>query len=110
MHKRLGPFFKMAKRRRWTAIDPMEEVPKPKTPTPERLIYTPEQFATMLSWCEWIYQPLLPYVVLTGFGFMRTAELVLPTLRKFEALQTTRSVSTSKPGAFRPSAVVNEST
>jgi len=27
-HKRLGPFFKMAKRRRWIAINPMEEVPK----------------------------------------------------------------------------------
>lgn len=76
MHKRLGPFFKLAKRRRWVAIDPMEEIPKPKTPTPERLIYTPEQFATILSWCEWFYNPLLPYVVLSGFSFLRTAELV----------------------------------
>ncbi len=75
-HKRLGPFFKMAKRRRWIATNPMEEVPKPKTPTPERQIYTPEQFQTMLTISELTYETLCPYVVLSGFCFLRTSELV----------------------------------
>jgi site-specific recombinase XerD len=59
-HKRLGPFFKMAKRRRWVATNPMEEVPKPKTPSPERQIYTPKQFEDMLHWWELNYEDLLP--------------------------------------------------
>jgi integrase len=75
-HKDLGPFFKLAKRRRWVALNPMEEVPKPKTPAPERLTYTPAQFESMLSHCEWLYPELLPYVVFCGFCFLRTAELV----------------------------------
>ena len=51
-HKRLGPFFKLAKRRRWIVINPMEEVPKPKTPTPERQIYTAQQFSDLLHGLE----------------------------------------------------------
>jgi integrase len=78
-YKRLGPFFKLAKRRQWVAIDPMEEIPTPRTPTPERLIYTAGQFNQILTWCEWKFTELLPYVVLSGFCFLRTAELV----RKF---------------------------
>ena len=54
----------------------MEEVPKPKTPTPERLIYTPEQFQDMLWMCQNQYIELTPCVVLCGFCFMRTSELV----------------------------------
>ena len=54
----------------------MEEVPKPKTPTPERQIYTPEQFERMLTVSEINYETLCPYVVLSGFCFLRTSELV----------------------------------
>ena len=35
-HKRLGPFFELAKRRNWVAIDPMENIPIPRTPAPRR--------------------------------------------------------------------------
>ena len=43
VHKRLKPFFKFARRRKWISADPMEEIPTPKCPTPEREIYTVEQ-------------------------------------------------------------------
>jgi integrase len=77
-HKRLGPFFKLAKRRRWISQNPMEEVPKPETPTPERQIYTVEQFEKLLHNSEYPskYEAIFPYVILCGFCFLRTAELV----------------------------------
>lgn len=77
-HKRLGPFFKLAKRRRWISQNPMEEVPKPETPTPERQIYTVEQFEKLLHYSEYPskYEAIFPYVILCGFCFLRTAELV----------------------------------
>jgi hypothetical protein len=28
-YKRLGPFFKLAKRRQWVAVDPLEDIPTP---------------------------------------------------------------------------------
>jgi integrase len=76
VHKRLGPFWKFALRRKWTAVNPLAEIPTPKTPTPERLIYTPEQFQSMLWLAETDYPSLLPFVTLAGFAFLRTAELV----------------------------------
>jgi integrase len=87
-HKRLGPFFKMAKRRRWIAMNPMEEVPKPKTPTPEREIYSSEQFHNLLQTAEVDdeYTSLVPYIVLSGFCFLRTAELI----RMYEAEKVLR--------------------
>jgi integrase len=77
-HKRLGPFFKLAKRRRWISQNPMEEVPKPETPAPERQIYTVEQFEKLLhnSGYPSKYEAIFPYVILCGFCFLRTGELV----------------------------------
>jgi integrase len=75
--KRLRPFYKVAQRRRWISVNPMAELPKPKTPAPERLIYTPEQFQTLLRFARrQEYADLLPYLVLTGFCFLRTSELI----------------------------------
>ena len=91
-HKRLGPFFKLAKRRRWIAANPLEEVPKPNTPTPEREIYTVKQFHDLLIYAEFSraekegYFLLVPYIVMTGFCFLRTAELV----RMYEAEKVLR--------------------
>jgi site-specific recombinase XerD len=76
VHKRLKPFYRLAKRRKWIATDPMAELPTPKTPTPERHIYNPEQFQALLWTAEREYPALLPYVVLSGFCFLRTTELV----------------------------------
>jgi integrase len=75
-HKRIKPFYGFAKRRKWIAVDFMEEIPTPKTPTPEREIYTAKQFENLLYWAELNYPELLPYVVLSGFCFLRNAELV----------------------------------
>src|SRR5260221_3959709 len=58
-HKRLKPFFKYAKRRRWVSVDPTEEIPTPKTPAPDREIYTPGQFQSLLYEAEKGYPDLL---------------------------------------------------
>jgi integrase len=76
-HKRLCPFFQVAKRRRWIANDPMDELPKPGTPPPERRIYTPSEFQTLLRLAQGEeYREMLPFLVLAGFCFLRTSELV----------------------------------
>jgi integrase len=81
-YKRLRPFYNLAKRRQWVPKNLMEEIPKPKTPTPERRIYTPDEFQRLLWQAEpeWDrenpFADLLPYVLLSGFCFLRTAELV----------------------------------
>jgi hypothetical protein len=76
VHKRLRPFFKYASRRRWITIDPMAEIPTPKTPAATREVYTDWQFQNLLWAAETKFPKLLPYVVLCGFCYMRTAELV----------------------------------
>lgn len=76
VHKRLKPFFKFARIRKWVAAELIEEIPTPKCPTPEREIYSVEQFQNLLWFSELEYPTLLPYVALCGFGFLRTAELV----------------------------------
>jgi integrase len=76
VHKRLRPFFKLALRRKWCAVDPMSDIPTPKTPVPERQIYSVQQFQDMLTIAETLYPSLVSYMVLSGFCFLRTAELV----------------------------------
>jgi integrase len=82
-YKRLRPFYKFARRRRWIAADVMAEIPIPKTPAPEREIYTVEQFSAMLRLAETSHREMLAYLVLSGFCFVRTSELV----RKFASEQ-----------------------
>jgi hypothetical protein len=74
--KRLRVFTKYARRQRWLPVDPMLELQVPRTPDPERRVYTPEEFQRMLHTAEEIYRPLLPFIVLSGFCFLRTAELI----------------------------------
>jgi len=71
--KRLRPFYKFARRRRWVRTDVMGEMPIPKTPSPEREIYTVEQFKNLLTTAP---DELVPFLALSGFCFLRTAELV----------------------------------
>jgi hypothetical protein len=75
-HKRVKAFYKFAHRHSWIATNLMDQVPQPRTEDPERLIYTPEQFQDMLFMCQNQYPELVPYVVLGGFCFLRTSELV----------------------------------
>jgi integrase len=74
--KQLRVFFKFAKPRQWITANPMADLPKPKTQQPLRQIYTPGQFQQMLWMCQNQYPDLLAYVVLCGFCFMRTSELI----------------------------------
>jgi hypothetical protein len=76
VHKRLCPFFKFAKRRRWITVDPMAEIRAPRTPAASREVYSAWQFQNLLWAAESKVPELLPYVVLSGFCYLRTSELV----------------------------------
>jgi site-specific recombinase XerD len=77
--KRIKPFLKFALRRRWIAGDPMTDVPTPRTPEPKREIYSVEDFESLLTTAEKGFRDLLVYLVLAGWCYLRTSELV----RKF---------------------------
>jgi integrase len=76
-YKRLRPLFAHALRHRWIAENPMLLLKAPETPRASKLVYTGEQFQTLLSVAD-VSDPdyLLPFLVLSGFGFIRTSEVV----------------------------------
>jgi integrase len=76
VHKRLCPFFKFAKRRRWITVDPMSEILAPRTPAATREVYSAHAFQNLLWAAESKVPDLLPYVVMAGFCYLRTSELV----------------------------------
>jgi integrase len=76
--KRLRPFYKVAIRRRWipAMANPIEGLAY-RPPEPRRDIYAPEDFEKLLRTAEKReFRDLRPYIVLSGFCFLRTSELV----------------------------------
>jgi len=75
--KRLRPLFAHALRHRWIAENPMLLLKAPETPSASKLVYSGEQFHTLLSVAD-VSDPayLLPFLVLSGFGWIRTSEMV----------------------------------
>ena len=106
---RLRPFYKVAKRRRWVSVNPLEDLPKPKTPTPERQIYSPEEFQRLLHTAQTDYPLLLPYLILAGFCFLRRAELVRQYLTD-AVLQWSDVLWTDKPPQIHVRAAVAKTT
>ena len=76
-YKRLLPLFAHALRHRLIAENPMLLLKAPETPRASKLVYTGEQFHTLLSVAD-VSDPvyLLPFLVLSGFGWIRTSEMV----------------------------------
>ena len=82
-YKRLRPLFDHALRRRWIAENPIELVPPPETPAKHKEIYTALQFHALMGNADGIarddgksWPALVPFLVLAGYAFMRTSELV----------------------------------
>jgi site-specific recombinase XerD len=73
---KLRPVFRYAKRHRFLAIDPMENIEPASTDYQEIEIYTPAEMSRMLTVAEESYPDMVPFLALTAFGFMRTEELV----------------------------------
>jgi integrase len=84
--KRLRPFFKFAKRRNWVSVNVTEEIPAPKVEPPSREVYSVSDFHSLLWMAEGHYPDLLPFIVLAGYCFLRTAELV-KTFREDKVLR-----------------------
>lgn len=76
--KRISVFFKFCKRRRYVAVDPMEDVPKVRIEEKVPEIYSVGQYSAILHAAEWQdeFHPILPYAVLMGMAFCRSSELV----------------------------------
>jgi hypothetical protein len=76
-YKRLLPLFAHAVRHRWLAENPMLLLRAPDLPADAKAIYTGEQFNALLVAASASQDKyLLPFIVLTGFCWMRTSELV----------------------------------
>ena len=75
-YKRLLPFFAYAKRHRWLAEDPFDELVAPDTPRSGRNVYTPDEFNRLINAAEFQDDEVLAFIGFAGMAFCRTRELV----------------------------------
>jgi len=76
-YKRLRPFFAYAFRHRWIAQDPMLLLKAPETPAAAKAVYAGKQFNDLMDAADMAEPPyLLPFLVLAGFAWVRTSEMV----------------------------------
>jgi integrase len=77
-HKRLNSFFAFAVRQRWVAANPVTNVPKVEPKRTKKDVYTADQLLDMLFLADLSadLRALVPFIVLSAYGFMRTSELV----------------------------------
>jgi integrase len=75
--KRLRPLFAHALRHRLIAENPMTLLKAPETPSASKLVYSGKQFHDLLGIAD-LSDPayLLPFLVLSGFAWIRTSEMV----------------------------------
>ncbi len=74
--KRLRPLFAHALRHRWIAENPMTLLKAPETPSASKLVYTGDQFQNLLGIADIWDDYLMPFLVLSGFAWIRTSEMV----------------------------------
>jgi integrase len=76
-YKRLCPLFSHAVRHRMIADNPMRLIKAPEVPSGTKLVYSGDQFNSLLS-TAFIHPDryLLSFLCLTGFAWARTSELV----------------------------------
>jgi len=82
-HKRLLQFFSHAKRHRWLAENPFDELVAPETPGGKREVYTPKQFYDLLENSVFSDVEVCLFIALSGLAFFRSQELV----RRFDSEQ-----------------------
>jgi integrase len=85
-YKRLRPLFDYGIRHRWLMDNPMERLRSPEVPAKQKAVYTAKQFHAMVRYASGIaddgtrgeapYPDLVPFLVLSGFGFLRSKEIV----------------------------------
>jgi integrase len=70
------PLFRYAKRNRHIVIDPTEGIEAPTIDYKEIALYAPDEMAKMLTVAEEVRPELVPFLALTGFGFLRAEEII----------------------------------
>jgi integrase len=77
-YKRLRPLFAHALRHRWIAENPTLLLKAPETPRASKLVYAGDDFQNLLYAADLGPGPdyLLPFLVLAGFAWIRTSEMV----------------------------------
>jgi len=73
---KLRPLFRYAKRQRFLALDPTEEIEPPVIDYQEIEIHSPDELERMLKVTEESRPELVPFFALMAFGFMRTEEII----------------------------------
>jgi hypothetical protein len=77
-YKHLKLLFDWAKGERLIAVNPMDTIKAPVTRAKEAEVYRAEDFERVLRLADAQYRDLVPFLALSGFGMMRTGELVSP--------------------------------
>lgn len=75
-YKRLRPLFAYAKRHRWIAESPFDELDAPDTPRSPRRVYSPEEFKRLIDHSVYADPEIAMFIALSGLAFFRTRELV----------------------------------
>jgi integrase len=75
-YKRLTQFLDWCKERKMISINPCGDIKPPKVSFLQPEIYTVENVAALLEESDKNCKPIFSYIALSGFGFLRQAELV----------------------------------
>jgi integrase len=75
-YKHLRPFFYFGRQQRMLSENPMEFIKPPEIPYKVPELYKVNELAEILRLCRTSFSDLLPFVVCSAYGFVRTAELV----------------------------------
>jgi integrase len=86
MYKQVKLFLDWAEAEKLIGVNVIHAIKAPKVQLSEVEVYRPEQYKALLETAERSYRDLVPFLVLSGFGMMRTGELchadvTHPTLR-----------------------------
>jgi integrase len=71
---RLSSFFSFAKKRKWIAANPVEEIERPILEWKAPCIFTPEQVERLFRSCQILWPDRLAFVTLCCFGGLRPTE------------------------------------
>ena len=74
--KHLRLFFDFAKQERLVATDPMDAIRPPQVKAQEAQVYRVEDFERVLRTADAQDPDLVPFLALSGFGMLRTGELI----------------------------------
>jgi site-specific recombinase XerD len=75
-YKQMKLFLDWAKSERMLSINPIDSIKAPTAKATEVEVYKPDDFAKLIRYADAHYKELVPFLALSGFGMMRSGELI----------------------------------